>query len=73
MADRIKATVTPQNNIKVTNYQVNASQIRMSDLFDVSKRQAEDGSILVYNGLINTWEPHRVLENDNTEINGGEF
>lgn len=69
----IKAKVTPQNNIRVTNYQLNASSIRLSDLFDVSSEQASDGSVLIYNGLIDSWEPKRVVENRNTEINGGEF
>lgn len=69
----IKAKITPQNQIKVTNYQTNASKIRLSDLMDVSREQATDGSLLMYNGLIDVWEPRSVVENENTEINGGEF
>jgi len=69
----IKAKITPQNKIKVTNYQTNASKIRLNDLMDVSRETASDGSLLIYNGLTEVWEPRSVVENENTEINGGEF
>jgi hypothetical protein len=31
----IKARITPNQNFLVTNYQINASTIRLGDLFDI--------------------------------------
>ena len=67
----IKAKVTPQNKILVTNYALNASTLRIGDVFDVDASAATDGSILVYDGT--SWVAKNNLDNQNTIINGGNF
>ena len=69
----IKAKVTPQNKLLVTNYQVNASTIKLGDLFDVNPSGEEDGAILLYNGTVKQWEATTQMDNINTVINGGNF
>jgi hypothetical protein len=73
MANEIKAKVTPQNRLLVTNYQINASTIKMGDLFDVNTSGEEDGAVLIYNGTTSQWEATRFMDNINTIINGGNF
>jgi hypothetical protein len=73
MANNIKAKVTPQNKLLVTNYQINASTIRMGDLFNVDASGEEDGAVLLYNGNKSTWEATTQMDNINTVINGGNF
>ena len=69
----IKAKITPQNKILVTNYSINASNIVMSDLFDVFTSTKEDGSLLIYNESSERWEASRFIDNDNTVIDGGRY
>lgn len=73
MANEIKAKVTPQNRLLVTNYQINASTIKMGDLFNVDASGQEDGAVLIYNGTTDNWEATRFMDNINTIINGGNF
>lgn len=69
----ITAKVTPQNEILVTNYQVNSSTIKLDDLIDVQVGNLQDGSLLSYDANTETWKALSVIENPNTEINGGFF
>lgn len=69
----IKAKVTPQQNILVTNYTVSGSKISLSDLLDVSATIPDDGALLTYNTVSQLWESKRIIENPNTEFNGGHF
>ena len=73
MPNEIKAKVTPQNRLLVTNYQLNASTIKMGDLFDVNSSGQEDGAVVIYNGTTAQWEATRFMDNINTIINGGYF
>lgn len=68
-----KAKVTPQQEVLVTAYRVNSSNVSLSDLVDVAVTGALDGALLVYNGDSETWEAKTILENPNTEVNGGHF
>lgn len=68
-----KAKVNPQQEVVVTNYRVNTSNISLSDLVDVAAANALDGALLAYNGDSGTWEAKRIIENQNTEFNGGHF
>lgn len=69
----IKAKITPQNKLLVTNYQINASTIKLGDLFDVDSTGQEDGAVILYNGTDNKWEATTQMDNINTVINGGNF
>ena len=69
----INARVTPQHNMLVTNYKLNASSISVNDLIDVDSVAAQDGAVLVYDGASHTWKATSTIENQNTEINGGFF
>jgi hypothetical protein len=69
----ITARVTPQNRVLVTNYQVNASNIRITDLFDVDTTAVSDGALLVYRANTENWVATVNLDNINTIINGGNF
>lgn len=69
----ITAKVTPQNEILVTNYQVNSSTIKIDDLIDVQVGNLQDGALLSYDANTETWKALSVIENPNTEINGGFF
>lgn len=68
-----KAKVTPQQNILVTNYTVNGTKVSISDLLDVSATSPDDGALLTYNALTKLWESRTIIENPNTEFNGGHF
>ena len=67
------AKVTPQQNILVTNYQVNTSNITLDDLIDVEVGNQQDGALLTYDATTQTWKALSVIENPNTEVNGGFF
>lgn len=69
----LTAKITPQENILVTNYQVSTSNITLNDLIDVDAGSAQDGSLLSYNSNTQTWKALMIIENPNTEINGGFF
>lgn len=67
------AKVTPQQNIQVTNYQVSTSTITLDDLSDVVVGNLQDGALLTYDETSQSWRAQTVIENPNTEINGGFF
>jgi hypothetical protein len=67
------AKVTPQQNILVTNYQVSTSNITLNDLVDVEVGNLQDGALLSYNVNTQSWRAITVIENPNTEVNGGFF
>ena len=67
------AKVTPQQNILVTNYQVSTSTITLDDLSDVVVGNLQDGALLTYDQTSQSWRAQTVIENPNTEINGGFF
>lgn len=69
----IKAKITPQQNFKVTEYKVNASNIRLGDLFDVDASAASDGAVLVFNGNTVNFEATTEIKNKNTQVNGGHY
>ena len=69
----IQAKVTPQDRVLVTNYQINANTLKIGDLFNVDTSTAIDGSMLIYNASIDTWNASVSLDNINTIINGGNF
>lgn len=69
----IKARITPTQNFLVTNYQINASAIRVGDLFNVDASGQTDGAVLLYNGTTAKWVATTRLDNINTIINGGNF
>ena len=71
--NQIKARVTPQNNLLVTNYQTNASNIKIGDLFNVDTPGQEDGAVLLFNGNTDKWEATATMDNINTTINGGDY
>jgi hypothetical protein len=57
----------------VTNYQINASTIKLGDLFNVDATGQEDGAVILYNGTNDKWEATTKMDNINTVINGGNF
>jgi hypothetical protein len=67
------AKVNPQQNIQVTNYQINSSNIKLDDLSDVVVGNLQDGALITYHASTQTWRAQTVIENPNTEINGGFF
>ncbi len=67
------AKVTPQQNVLVTNYQVSTSTITLDDLVDVQVGNLQDGALLSYDATNQMWKALSVIENPNTEINGGFF
>ena len=69
----IQAKVTPQDRVLVTNYQINASTLRIADLFDVDASEKTDGAFLVYSANTDNWVATVTLDNINTIINGGNF
>ena len=69
----IKARVNPQKRITVTEYKVNASNLRLGDLLDVDTSGAEDGALLLYNNSQSKFEATPNLDNSNTKINGGNY
>lgn len=70
---RIKARITPNQKLLVTNYKINSNTIRLGDIFNVDTNNASDGGLLLYNGTTENWEAQNVLENPNTQINGGDY
>ena len=73
MATNIKARITPNQNFLVTNYQINASTIKLGDLFDVDASGQTDGAMIFYNGTTSRWVASTTMDNINTIINGGNF
>jgi hypothetical protein len=73
MANNIKATVTPQNRLLVTNYSVSGGNLRLNDLFDVDATGLADGAVLLYNGNVGKWQATVNMDNNNTNINGGNY
>jgi|TARA_B110000503_G_C7147540_1_gene413657 hypothetical protein len=69
----IKARITPNQNLLVTNYQINAATIRLGDLFDVDGSGTTDGAVILYNGTTSKWVATTQMDNINTIINGGNF
>ena len=69
----IKARITPNQNLLVTNYQINAATIRLGDLFDVDASGTTDGAVILYNGTTSKWVATTQMDNINTIINGGNF
>ena len=69
----IKAKLTPNQNILVTNYQINAATIRLGDLFNVDATGETDGAVIIYNATTSKWTATTQVDNINTTINGGNF
>ena len=69
----IKARITPNQNLLVTNYQINTATIRLGDLFDVDASGTTDGAVILYNGTTSKWVATTQMDNINTIINGGNF
>lgn len=72
MAD-IKARLNPQKRIQVTQYKVDISNIKLSDLGGLDIGSATDGALLVYNGDSQNFEAKTEIDNTNTVLNGGFF
>lgn len=70
---QLNAKITPQESILVTNYQLSASTITLDDLIDVEVGNLQDGALLSYSANTQTWKALTVIENPNTEVNGGFF
>lgn len=77
MVEAIKATITQQESVQVTNFRVfSGSTVRFGDLFDVNVSSAIDGSLLVYNGPAQIWEATNQLDPDKLsieELDGGTY
>ena len=72
--NNIQAKVTPQDRILVTQYAVNAANLRLNDLFNVSTGDdPADGSLLVYNGVASLWEATVTLDQQKQIISGGNY
>jgi hypothetical protein len=69
----IKAKLTPNQNLLVTNYQINAATIRLGDLFNVDATGETDGAVIIYNATTSKWTATTQVDNINTTINGGNF
>lgn len=71
----IKAKITPQNRLLVTNYSVGgtAGSIKVTDLFDVDNTGLANGALLIYNEPAQKWETKIDLDNENTVLEGGTF
>lgn len=67
------AKVTPQQNILVSNYQVSTSTLTLGDITDITVGNLQDGALLTYDSANQTWRAQTVIENPNTEVNGGFF
>jgi len=72
-ARTIGAKVTPNQNLLVTNYQINASTIRLEDLFDVNGASTTDGAVMLYNSGTSKWVATTQIDNTSTIIDGGTF
>ena len=71
--NNLKAKVTTQDRLLVTSYAVNASNIRLGDLFDVSVSNPVDGSFIVYNASSQIWEATVRIDRNNQIISGGNY
>ena len=69
----IEAKLTPNQNLLVTNYQINAATIRLGDLFNVDATGETDGAVIIYNATTSKWTATTQVDNINTTINGGNF
>lgn len=79
----IKGSIRQQNNIKASVHgkkevvaqtvKVNAGNISLNDLADVSTLNTSDGAVLQYNGTNSRFESTTVVENENLVIGGGAF
>lgn len=67
------AKVTPQQEVLVTRGLINTGNMELADLVDVVVGMPKDGSLLTYNGDSGKWEAKTIIENKNTEFNGGHF
>ena len=67
----IKAKLTPNQNLLVTNYQINAASIMLGDLFNVDATGQTDGAVIIYNATTSKWTATTQVDNINTTINGG--
>jgi hypothetical protein len=70
---KLKARITPNQNLLVTNYQINAETIMLGDIFDVDASGTTDGAVILYNGTTSRWVATTQMNNANTIINGGNF
>jgi hypothetical protein len=69
-----KATVSTSNPIiATTNYRSPINSTKLEDLADVDSTDLKDGALLTYILSTQTWKVTNVIENSNTEINGGFF
>lgn len=71
--NNIKAKVNPQKRLLVKEFNVNASNTRLEDLFDVEAVEKADGAVLLYNANTDLWEITNLMDNQNTKINGGHY
>jgi hypothetical protein len=71
--DLVKAKMTPQKNLLVTNYRIDVNNIALGDLTNIDTSAASDGALLMYNGNTSQWEAKTELDNNNTIVNGGNF
>ena len=69
----IQGRLNPQKKIQVTQYQVDISNLRLSDLGGLDIGSATDGALLVYNGDSQNFEAKTEIDNTNTVLNGGFF
>ena len=67
----INAKVTPQKNLLVTKFSLNAGLVNIGDISDIDVSSVSDGSVLIYNGNTSIWEAKVEVKNNNTIINGG--
>ena len=70
---QIKARITPNQKLLVTNYRLNANTLRLSDIFDVEASNAQSGGLRIYNATTELWEAENIVENPGTQINGGDY
>lgn len=69
----INVSMVPYDRILVTKYQIDASNISLNDMTNISFAGLADGAVLVYNGALSLWEATTEVVNPNTTINGGNF
>jgi len=69
----LKARVNPANEFVVTNYALNASNLKLANISDINMTDIADGAALIYNDDTSTWEASPIIENPNTTLNGGNF
>jgi hypothetical protein len=69
----IGAKLNTNQNFLVTNYQLNASSIRLGDLIDIDVSGVSDGAVILYDETSSRWVATTRIDNINTIINGGNF